>query len=173
MRSKTTDSRPLRDLVRTYRAGFTIQSSDVEIRGCVAQITFHLELSGSHDGCCDGVFCLNCNHVLRVLFEIADALRAMESEVCKQTGYGNAKRAHVVSGGGRHREVALALDLTIRRRFPRATAGWGWGVVERIGASLNELGCENRRAEEFRDYPESVEASSAIPTLGGQSLPTV
>lgn len=173
MRSKITDSRPLRDLIHTYRVGFTIQSSDVDIRGCVAQVTFHLELSGSHDGCCDGAFCLNCNHVLRVMFEIADALRAMDREVFKQTGYGNAKRAHVVSGGGRHREVALGLDLTIRRRFPRATAGWGWGFVERIKASLTQLGCGDRAAEEFRHCPESVEASAAIPTLNGQSLLTV
>ncbi len=182
MRSQIAGSRPLRDLVRTYRAGFAIQSSDVEIRGRVVQVTFHLELSGYHDGRCDDAFCLSCNHVLRVLFEVADALRPIERDAFKRAGY--EKRAHYASGRGPHREVALGLDLTVRRRFPRATGGWGWAFVERIRATLMELGCRDRAAEEFRDCrpcdepvmterAESAEASVPMRPLKWESLLTV
>jgi hypothetical protein len=170
MGSQITDSRSLRDLVHAYRIGYTIQSSDVDIRGRVAQVTFHLELSGYHDGRCDDAFCLSCNHALRVLFEIADALRPIERDAFERAGYGYAKRAHVPSGRERYREVALGLDLTIRRKFPQARGGWGWGIVERIRAALTELGCEDRAAEEFQGCPQSAGASSPIPTLNKESV---
>jgi len=147
MRPHISDSRTLRDLIRTYQVSFSIQSSDVVLCGRTAQITFHLDLSGHHDGNCAGAFCLGCNHVLRVLFEVADVLRDFESKAVKRAGYVYENSALCGSRRERKREVVLGLRLTVRRPFARATGGWGWKFVDGVTSALTGLGCRDGAAE--------------------------
>lgn len=179
-----TNSPTLRDLIRTYQVSFTIQSSDVAICGRVAQATFHLKLRGYHDGKCGGAFCLGCNHVLRVLFEVADTLRPFEREAFKRAGYVYEKGAGCASGRGRdHREVVLGLRLTVRRAFAQASGGWGWQFMERISSALTKLGCHDRSTEMVPESrlclgpvkvpSESSEAGVPLGTAGSESFLTV
>jgi hypothetical protein len=147
MRPHITGSETLRDFIRTYQVTFSIQSSDVVLSGRTAQVTFHLELSGHHDGKCGGVFCLGCNHVLRVLFEVADALRDFESKAVKRAGYVYENSALCGSRRERDREVVLGLRLTVRRPFARASNGWGWKFVEGVTSALTGLGCRDGATE--------------------------
>lgn len=147
MRSYIADSRTLRDFIRAYQVCFSIQLSDVVLCGRTAQVTFHLELSGHHDGKCGGDFCLGCNHVLRVLFEVTDALRDFERKAIKRAGYVYENSALCGSGRGRDREVVLGLRLTVRRPFARASGGWGWKFVEGVTSALTGLGCRDGSTE--------------------------
>lgn len=175
MKSDTTDSPTLRDLIRTYQVNFSIQSSDVAISGRTAQVTFHLELSGYHDGKCGGALCLGCNHVLRVLFEVADALRDFEREAFKRAGYVYEKSESCGSSRARDREVVLGLRLTVRRSFARAGGGWGWKFVEGVTSALTELGCRDRAAQGVSDCRlglDPIRTEPAAPTVKKWSFVT-
>lgn len=158
MTSHFKDLRTLKELIRTYQVRFSIQSSDVVLCGRTAQVTFHLELSGHHDGKCGGAFCLGCNHVLRVLFEVADALRDFERKAVRRAGYVYQNRGLCGSAPERDREVVLGLRLTVQRPFARASSGWGWEFVEGVISALTGLGCRDGTSEAVPECQPCVDA---------------
>jgi len=147
VKSHSIDGSALKDLIHMYQVSFVLQSSDTAICGRAAEVTLRLELRGRHDGQCSGVFCLGCNHVLRVLFEVADALRAFEREAFKRAAYAYQNNAGSGSGQRCNREVVLGLEMSVRRPFARASGGWGWRFLDRLTAALTKLGCRDRSTD--------------------------
>ncbi len=150
MTSQPTDSLALRDLIHRYQVTFRLQYAGVQICESMVQVTFFLSLKGHYNeqGKCGPALCSNDNRVLQVLLDVADTLPPFE-QAFKRAGCDWEKRAHYSSGRGRGREVALGVEMTIRRPFAQATDGWGWKFLRLVTVALTELGCRDRGTGEF------------------------
>ena len=63
------------------------------------------------------------------LLGIADAIRPSKGGTLSQPCQGFEKFLHFAAAEGRQREVALGLEIRVRRAFARATNGWALTAV--------------------------------------------
>ena len=150
MKSQVNESHSLRRSVRAYDISFTIQLGQVEIRRRVVEASFLLHFEGRHDGYanCGGAPCPACIRVLRTLLGVADAIQPFEHQIVPQLRDDCEKRIYFASAQGRERDVALGLEIRIRRPFIRAMNGWAFSFMEDISAALIEHGCRDREDAE-------------------------
>jgi hypothetical protein len=153
MKSQVNEFPSLRESVRAYDISFTIQLGEVEIRRRVVEASFLLHFGGRHDGYgnCGGAPCPACIGVLRTLLGVADAIQPVDHQTLPQPRYVREKRIYFASAEGREREVALGLEIRVRRPFGRATNGWALAFMEDMSAALIEEGCLNREDAQVAD----------------------
>lgn len=145
MKAQVNETPSLRSSVRVYDISFTIQLGEVEIRRRVVEASFLVRLAGRHDGYgnCGGAPCPSCISVLRTLLGVADAIQPFEHRTLPQPSFVSEESIYFASAQGREREVALRLEIRVRRPFARATNGWAFAFMEDISAVLTGIGCTN------------------------------
>jgi hypothetical protein len=143
MTRKTVDANGLRKLVRLYRVAFWVRPDKVDIDGRIVEVTFQLELRGTHDDCRanSDIPCRGCIRVLTALFEIADTLLPIERETVKRMFRNYEKCMHYSRGCSAQGGVALIFEIKTRRPFEQANDGWAMMLLQEIGQRLLEHGC--------------------------------
>lgn len=144
MTQETIDRIGLRNLIRLYRVGFWVRRDRTDIDGRVVEVTFQLELRGTH-GHCHGTRagrpCPSCIRVLTALFEIADALLPIERDSANRIGHNYEKRMQYSRSRNPQQGVALGCEMRTRRPFEQANDGWALEFLEEVRRCLLEQGC--------------------------------
>lgn len=137
-----------RDAVRLYNVGFQIAPDRVEIRGHVVEVTFEVELSGSHVGHrADGnAQCPACMRVLNTLFEIADALRPLERAALGRPDQTCERYVRYSRASHEPYRVSLSVVVRTRRSFEQANDGWALEFWRDVARLLSDYGCRERHA---------------------------
>lgn len=156
MTRETVSDIELRDSVRLYNAGFRISPGQVEVRGRVVEITFHIQVSGSHEGQRGNANtpCRACVGVLKTLFDIADLLLPFEREALKRIGK-HERYMHYSRESNGQCGISLAIAVKARRPFERADDGWAMEFWREVARLLRSYGC--------RELPAAETAAEAVP----------
>ena len=144
MKRETIDGNGLRNLIRLYHVEFWVRPDRTDIQGRTVEVTFQLELSGTHGHCRGkaGVPCRGCIQLLSALFEIADAMLPIERDSANRSGSNYEKRMHYSGGCNAKRGVALAFEIKTRRPFEQANDGWAMEFLQEVRRFLLNHGCQ-------------------------------
>lgn len=143
MKRETIDGSGLKDLIRLYHVEFWVKPDRTDIQGRTVEVTFQLELSGTHGDCKKngGVPCRSCMRVLTALFEIADALLTIARDSARRSGRNYEKRMNYSRGCNPQRGVALVFEIKTRRPFEQANDGWAMEFLQEVRRFLLDQGC--------------------------------
>lgn len=134
------------ELVNKYHVGFHLRPTVASVvQEQIVQMICHLELRGHHKGAarrCDAR-CQACIQVLEALFEVAWTLRTIEREMSEKVGGICTTRLHYASTAESEHQVRLGIEMTLRQPMTGAAGGWTWIFLQRVRATLSELGCGN------------------------------
>lgn len=153
MKRETMDGSGLKYLIQLYHVGFWVKPDRTDIQGRTVEVTFQLELRGTHGHCRvkAGVPCRGCIRVLSALFEIADALLPIERDGANRIGSTYEKRIHYSGGCNAERGVALAFEIKTRRSFEQASNGWAMEFLQEVRQFLTEHGGQQFEPPESRE----------------------
>lgn len=178
MTSQRDDLLALQKSVRDYDIHFTIELGEVEVHKRRVEASFLLDLRGRHNGIsnCLGLPCPSCICVLRALLGVADAIRPFERGILSRPRDSGDKLLHFAAPEGREREVALRVEIRVRRPFAHATNGWALAFMEELTAVLKEFGCQDRKdfvvAESRSSQPVDAASRTASSRVTATSIGT-